>query len=99
MNYTLIELLKKDVHDKHNLAFNMGVSERKIRMLIEQISHVHPVISNSKSKGYKIATCEEDFAQAELTAAELKSRISHLRKRLKPLDKFLNKDKQLKLEL
>ena len=98
MNYTLIELLKKDVYDKHDLAVVFSVSERKLRRMIEEISHVHPVISNSKSRGYKIATCEDDLSRAELTAAELKSRISHLRKRLQPLEKFINKDSQLKLE-
>ena len=99
MNKTLVELLKDRTHDKHDLALVFSVSERKIRMLIEEISHVHPVISNSKSRGYKIATCEDDMTKAELTAAELKSRIIHLRKRLQPLEKFINKDSQLKLEL
>ena len=75
---------------KEEIMKYLGVSERSARDLISYIKKVFPVISNSASKGYRIAQTEDDLADAEQTVSEIKSRIQDLQEGIKPLEKFMS---------
>lgn len=106
MNEELLTLLQNNeklskTFLRHELArpkqYETIPSERAVRKNIELIAYEQPVISNSKSRGYRIArkietlTEEEktqELEEVDLTINELTSRITKLYKRLKPLKEW-----------
>lgn len=90
----MYKTLKKGYHTKQELMDLFGLGERQIRMLIAEVSHRFPIISNSGTNvGYKICTSEEDLKEVEHTLAELSSRCEEIQKRMQPLYAFRDKVK------
>lgn len=93
LNY-LYMLLKERFYTKQELMDIFNTGERKIRIMVTEISHIRPVISTSGTNmGYKIATTKEDLELVENSWAELSSRCEEIEKRIKPLIAFREKMK------
>jgi len=64
-------------------------TDRRIRLLVAELAAIHPIVSCSSSKGYKLATCEADLEDAVHCFAENSKRAQELTKRSLPLIKFV----------
>ena len=85
-------LLKERFYTKNELMEIFNLSDRQIRMIIEEISHRYPIISTSGTNaGYKLATTKEDLELVEHTWGELTSRMESIEKRILPLISFRDK--------
>ena len=81
---------------KEEIGVCLGVkNERSVRDIISLLATKKPIISNSSGKGYKLAQTKEDLEEVEHTWAELSSRIEEIEKRIKPLIKFIDKQKDI----
>ena len=77
---------------KDELARVIGcTNERSVRDVIAALSTVCPIISNSATKGYKLALKKEDVEEVRHTWAELSSRNEEIERRMQPLIKFIEK--------
>lgn len=85
----IAKFLTENWVDKKTIAVNLGVDERTARDRVAKIAKKYPILSISTKKGYKRATCIEDLKLAKQTIAEHESRIKELRKRIRPLKKFI----------
>lgn len=87
-------MMKNDWVTKEQMFNCLGWSakkDRQLRDLISEIAKRVPVISTSDSKGYKIAKNEQDKELVIHQKLEMLSRIEELRKRINPLDIFIDK--------
>ena len=89
-------LAVKEYLTKEEIAVALGweypKKDRQIRLLMEEIRHLHPIISTSDTnKGYRLAKREEDISLVKHAWAEIDSRIGQLNKNKKPLLQFLKK--------
>lgn len=103
-------ILKSDkVVYKEDLQRMFGISERIARYEISKISMYYPVVSISSKKGYRLAKpidrlesfeLEKEVEEVNHVLNELKSRITQLKAKMKPLIVWKSiAEKKLKGEL
>lgn len=81
-----------DYVSKAQIGAVLGIeNERSVRDVISLLATKVPIISHSKTKGYKIAKSEKDLDEAYLTWRELTSRANEINNRILPLLKFCEK--------
>jgi hypothetical protein len=77
-----------DTITKEEACQVLGVNERTAREVLSLVAYKMPIIATSDSKGYRLAKTLEDLNGVEHTAAELRSRMEEIEKRLAPLYAF-----------
>ena len=84
---------------KEELAEVIGCkNERSVRDVIALLSTRTAVISNSTTKGYKLAVTTADTEEVRHTWAELSSRAEELEKRMKQCIRFIEKAREKELQ-
>jgi hypothetical protein len=92
MSYQSQPLTKQELCKAFGWIYNKN-NERRIRDVISTLAQKEPIVSTSDSRGYYLAKNEIDGEAVIHQERELQSRIDELKKRLKPLQKFLIKNK------
>lgn len=83
---------------KEELAEVIGCkNERTVRDVVAYISLHVPIISNSATKGYKIARKLSDEEEVNHTCAELSSRNEEIEKRLQTLYAWRDKARKMRM--
>ena len=88
------QCLAEEWIDKITLGGVINASERIVRDRISRVAKDYPIIFSSGKKGYKMALNEKDLPLVKQTIKELESRIFQLRKRIKPLKKFVKEQEK-----
>lgn len=111
----MLLLLKSDKRvEKNVLRFNLQEhfsllpSERKVRKMVEEVSYHYAVVSSSKKKGYRLAKpinnlsleeLQREIGEVEESTNEDLSRISKLKRKMKPKIAWLKVAEKKALEL
>lgn len=111
----MLLLLKSDKRvEKNVLRFNLQEQfsslpgEREIRKMVEEVSYHYAVVSSSKKKGYRLAKpinnlsleeLQREIGEVEESTNEDLSRISKLKRKMKPKIAWLKVAEKKALEL
>lgn len=82
---TVYVMLKQST-TKEEIMDTLDINERTARDLISFIKKQFPVISNSKTKGYRLMMTTQDLEDAKQTIAEARSRVNDILEGIAPLE-------------
>lgn len=73
-------------------------NDRRIRELISNLSRVVAIISTSDNRGYRLATCEEDYEAVYHQLCENRKRAREIETRNPPLEQFIREVERRRCE-
>ncbi len=99
-----VAMLKERFVTKQELREMFGLSDRAVRLEMQRLKLLYPVISTCNRRGWKIAVTEEEIPLVEMSLAENRKKAIAIFEGQKRLREFLsscNKDyaEQLTLDL